>query len=129
MKKIFLIGWKDVKLAFRDRAALILMLAAPFLLTLGMGFVTGRFSGSSSSGMSNIPVVIVNQMKASWEPTGQAVPIRDLADLLEPTSRYRPGRGAPGGRRGQARGGDCHPGRVFRKLLSPAQGFRRGSCH
>lgn len=60
MKKIMLIGWKDVKLAFRDRAALVLMLAAPFLLTLGMGFVTGRFSGSSNIGLSEIPVVIVN---------------------------------------------------------------------
>ncbi len=61
MKKIFLIGWKDVTLAFRDRAALILMLAAPFALTLGLGFVTGGFSGSNSSGVGNIPVVLVNQ--------------------------------------------------------------------
>ena len=37
MRKLFLIGLKDVKLAFRDRAALILMLLAPFLLTLGLG--------------------------------------------------------------------------------------------
>ena len=61
MKKIFLIGWKDVMLAFRDRAALILMLAAPFALTIGLGFVTGRFSSTSSSGVSNIPVALVNQ--------------------------------------------------------------------
>ncbi len=61
MKKIFLIGWKDVTLAFRDRAALILMLAAPFLLTLGLGFVTGRFSGSTNTGLRDIPVIIVNQ--------------------------------------------------------------------
>jgi hypothetical protein len=32
---------------FRDRAALTFMLLAPFLLTIGMGFVTGRFSGNS----------------------------------------------------------------------------------
>jgi ABC-2 type transport system permease protein len=61
MKKTFLIGWKDVTLAFRDRAALILMLAAPFLLTLGLGFVTGRLSGSDASGVSDIPVVLVDQ--------------------------------------------------------------------
>jgi ABC-2 type transport system permease protein len=59
MTKLILIGLKDLKLAFRDRAALILMLLAPFLLTVGMGFVTGRFSGSSS-GISHIHVVIVN---------------------------------------------------------------------
>ncbi len=59
MTKLLLIGLKDLKLAFRDRAALILMLLAPFLLTLGLGFVTGRFSGGSG-GISEIPVVIVN---------------------------------------------------------------------
>jgi ABC-2 type transport system permease protein len=61
MKKIILIGLKDVRLAIRDRAALILMLLAPFLLTLGLGAVTGRFSGGSTSGISHIPVVLVNQ--------------------------------------------------------------------
>ena len=61
MKKLFLIGLKDVKLAFRDRAALILMLLAPFLLTIGLGAVTGRFSGRSSEGISHIPVILINQ--------------------------------------------------------------------
>jgi ABC-2 type transport system permease protein len=61
MKKIFIIGFKDLKLVFRDRAALILMLLAPFLLTLGLGAVTGRFSGGSSNGISHIPVILVNQ--------------------------------------------------------------------
>ena len=67
MLKLFLIGLKDLKLVFRDRAALTFMLLAPFLLTIGMGFVTGRFSGSSS-GISDIPVVIVNldQEKLPW---------------------------------------------------------------
>ena len=60
MKKLFLIGFKDLRLAFRDRAALILMLLAPFALTVGLGFVTGRFSGNGKSGLADIPVVIVN---------------------------------------------------------------------
>lgn len=60
MKKIFLIGWKDVTLMFRDRAATILMLLAPFVLTLGLGAVSGGLSGSSSS-ISGIPVALVNQ--------------------------------------------------------------------
>ncbi|HQV69127.1 MAG TPA: ABC transporter permease [Thermoflexales bacterium] len=60
MNIFFAIALKDLKLAFRDRAALVLMLLAPFLLTLGMGFVTGRFSGKSS-GISQISVVIVNK--------------------------------------------------------------------
>lgn len=85
MRKLFLIGIKDLKLIFRDRAAVIFMLLAPFLLTIGMGFVTGRFSGSSS-GISNIPVVIVNLDK---EQLGNALAdvfsSQDLADLMDPT--------------------------------------------
>ena len=37
MKKTLQIGWKDLTVIFHDRAALILMLGAPFLLTLTMG--------------------------------------------------------------------------------------------
>src|SRR5258705_12323196 len=85
MKKLFLIGIKDLKLIFRDRAALTFMLLAPFLLTIGMGFVTGRFSGNSS-GLSNIPVVIVNLDK---EQLGNALSdvfsSEEIADLMEPT--------------------------------------------
>jgi ABC-2 type transport system permease protein len=85
MRKTFLIGLKDLRVAFRDRAALILMLAAPFLLTLGLGLVTGQFSGSSS-GISDIPVVIVNQDQAEL---GKALVdvfnSQELASLLEPS--------------------------------------------
>jgi ABC-2 type transport system permease protein len=60
MKKILLIAWKDLALIFYDRAAWILMLAAPFALTLGLGAVTGAFSGGGS-GPNAIPIVIANQ--------------------------------------------------------------------
>jgi ABC-2 type transport system permease protein len=84
MHKLLLIGLKDLKLIFRDRAALTFMLLAPFLLTIGMGFVTGRFSGSSS-GLSDIPVVIVNLDK---DQLGNALAdvfsSEELADLIEP---------------------------------------------
>ena len=90
MKKLFLIGIKDLKLIFRDRAALTLMLLTPFLLTLGMGLVTGRFSGNGS-GISDIPIVIVNLDKDSL---GNALVdvfnSEDLADLVEPTSSEDP---------------------------------------
>lgn len=59
MLKILLIGWKDLTLSFRDRAALLLTLAAPFLLIIGLGFVSGRISGSSE-GIEGIPVALVN---------------------------------------------------------------------
>lgn len=90
MLKTFLIGIKDLKIIFRDRAALILMLLAPFLLTLGMGLVTGRFSGSST-GISDIPVIIVNLDK---EQLGNALEEvftgEELAGLVEPTLSESP---------------------------------------
>ena len=61
-RKLFQIALKDLRLIYRDRSALVLMLLAPFLLTLGMGAVTGRFSGAdNNAGISDIPVVLVNQ--------------------------------------------------------------------
>ncbi len=86
MKKILLIGLKDLRLAFRDKAALLFMLAAPLALTFGLGLVSGRFSGGSSSGVSDIPVVIVNQ---DGGPLGEALvelfQSEGLAGLVEPT--------------------------------------------
>ncbi len=61
MRKLFLIAWKDLRLIFRDRSALVLMLLAPFFLTVGMGFITGRFSGTNSAGINGIPLAIVNR--------------------------------------------------------------------
>lgn len=90
MLKLLLIGIKDLKIVFRDRAALIMMLLAPFLLTFGMGLVTGRFSGSSS-GISDIPVVIVNQDEGEL---GKALVdvfnSEELAELVEPVSGSEP---------------------------------------
>lgn len=90
MLKLFIIGIKDLKIIFRDRAALILMLLAPFLLTLGMGLVTGRFSGSST-GISDIPVIIVN---LDQEQLGNALEEvftgEELAGLVEPTLSETP---------------------------------------
>jgi len=87
MRKLFLIALKDVRLIFRDRSALVLMLLAPFLLTIGMGAITGRFSGSTNnSGITDIPITIVNQ------DTGQLgtalvslFTSADLDSLLDPT--------------------------------------------
>lgn len=86
MRKLFLIGLKDLKLIFRDRAALIFMLLAPFLLTLGMGFVTGRFSGTSG-GLSDIPVIIVNlDNEQLGDALADVFSSQDLADLMEPSA-------------------------------------------
>jgi len=91
MFKLIIIGIKDLKIIFRDRAALIMMLLAPFLLTLGMGLVTGRFSGNSNTGISDIPVIIVNLDK---EQLGNALEElftgEELAELVEPTLSESP---------------------------------------
>jgi ABC-2 type transport system permease protein len=90
MKKLFLIGLKDLRLMFRDRAALTFMLLAPFLLTIGMGFVTGRFSGGSS-GLSDIPVIIVNLDQAELgNALADVFNSEDLADLMEPAAASDP---------------------------------------
>lgn len=85
MLKLILIGLKDLKIMFRDRAALTFMLLAPFLLTIGLGFVTGSFGGGGS-GLSDIPVVLVNLDKGEL---GNALvdvfTSDDLSTLVEPT--------------------------------------------
>ncbi len=85
MKKLFLIGFKDLKLVFRDRPALIFMLLAPFLLTLGLGFVTGAFGRSNTSGIGQIQLILVNQDEGQL---GKALvdlfQSPDLADLVSP---------------------------------------------
>jgi len=90
MKKFLLIGLKDLKLMFRDRSALTFMLLAPFLLTIAMGFVTGRFSGGST-GISDISVIIVNLDK---QDLGNALEdlfnSEDLSDLMEPSASSDP---------------------------------------
>ncbi len=92
MLKILIIGFKDVTLAFRDRAALLLMLAAPLVLTIGLGLVTGRFAvGGSAGGISAIPVVVVDQ---DGGQLGQALvdtfTSSDLDELLETTTSADP---------------------------------------
>lgn len=87
MRKILFIGWKDLTVIFRDRAALILMLAAPFALTLGMGLVTGRFSGGDTTGIQDVPLILINQDDGAL---GRALvdvfASPELSGLLAPTT-------------------------------------------
>lgn len=86
MKKALLIGLKDLQIAARDRTALLLMLAAPFVLTLGLGLVTGSLFGSSQSGLQDIPVILVDH---DGQQLGQALvetfTSPELEGLLQPT--------------------------------------------
>lgn len=84
MKKLWTIGLKDLRVAFRDRAALI-MLVAPFVLTLAMGFITGGFS-EDGNGLERIPIAIVNQDEGDLG-SALATWLQDesMEDLLEVT--------------------------------------------
>ena len=88
MKKILNIGWKDLVILFTDRGALILMLGAPFVLTLGLGLVTGAFSNSdNSSGLADVPVAIVNGDNGQMGAALVDVFLSDeVADLVEPVT-------------------------------------------
>jgi len=86
MKKIFLIGFKDLKLMFRDKAALILMLVAPFALTIGLGLATGQMNVNTDAGVNDIPLIIVNQDSGQLGDALVSVFRSDeLAGLVEPT--------------------------------------------
>lgn len=76
MRKIIATSLKDLQIILNDRTALIMILLAPLLLTLGLGFVTGSFSDDDSpSGISDIAVIVVN------EDTGELG--QNLLDLLK----------------------------------------------
>ncbi len=59
MNRIFRIGIKDVLLLLNDWPALLFLLGAPFLLTLGMGLITGSF-GDDAKTIDTIHVAIIN---------------------------------------------------------------------
>lgn len=98
MTRFLTIALKDLRLALRDRAALLLMLLAPFLLTVGMGFVTGRLTGTAS-GPSAIGVIIVDQDKGALadamikafdiERVRALVNVQRLTDEQEARARVR----------------------------------------
>ncbi|MCX8023974.1 MAG: ABC transporter permease [Thermanaerothrix sp.] len=88
MRRILLIAFKDLLLIFRDRSNVLMILIGPFLLTLGMGLISGQVGGgaSSSRGPSDIPVVIVNQdAQTLGNALVNVLSSPELAALIEPT--------------------------------------------
>lgn len=59
MRKLRVLAWKEVRLAFRDVGALVMMLATPLALTLA---IAATFGGGSDSGhLASIPVLVLNR--------------------------------------------------------------------
>jgi ABC-2 type transport system permease protein len=89
--KALRIALKDLSILFSDRSALVLMLGAPFILTMGLALISGRLTGSTGAAFQNIPMAVVNLDTGDigriltdefFSPT--------LADLLEPQTARDP---------------------------------------
>ena len=85
IKKLCLVALKDLRLIFRDRSALVLMLLAPFILSIGMGALTGAFSSGDDTGINHIPVIIVNQDEGELgEALVDVFQSTELDELVDP---------------------------------------------
>ena len=84
MRKILTIMWKDVSVLMRDWAALILIIAGPLVLTVGLGLVTGSFGGNDDGpAIGNIPVLVVDQDGGQFaEALLDTLTGPELSDLL-----------------------------------------------
>lgn len=84
MRKVLYIAWKDLSVSFRDASALLLMLVAPFGLTLVMVFAFGDAAGGGTP-LADVSVAVVNQDAGRLGSfVVQALQSPDLADLLAP---------------------------------------------
>jgi ABC-2 type transport system permease protein len=82
---VLIIALKDLKIAFRDRSALAMMLLAPFALTLAMGFAFGAFSEGGTVTLTNIPLQIVNNDEGDFgSRLVELFNSEELGDLLAP---------------------------------------------
>jgi ABC-2 type transport system permease protein len=90
MQRVFTIAWKDLRIVFRDPAALIIMLVTPLALTFAIAFAFGGLTGGNT-GIENIPVVIVNQDTGQF---GQYIVdtfnSKDVANLVSPKNKTDP---------------------------------------
>lgn len=59
MNKIWVIAFKDIRTRFTDRTLLLIMIAAPLLISTIIGLAFGGLGGSSSP-VSYIPVIVIN---------------------------------------------------------------------
>ena len=57
MRRLWILALKEVRLAFRDKGAIVTMLVTPLVLTLVIGMA---FSGSSGAPIADVPVLLVD---------------------------------------------------------------------
>ena len=85
--KSWTIAWKDTLVRFRDRNALVMMLAAPLVIAAITGAAFGGFlSGSEATTITDIPLIIVDgDGSEASQDFIEILTSADLAQLLEPT--------------------------------------------
>ncbi|MBN1286681.1 MAG: ABC transporter permease [Anaerolineae bacterium] len=76
MRKLLATIWKDLYLNYTDRMALMLNLAAPFLISLVIGMAFGGM-GVGDISISEINVIVVNEDQGSSLPDGGALNLGD----------------------------------------------------
>lgn len=85
--KAWIIAWKDIRVQFRDRKALVLMLVAPLALAAIMGAAFGGFLQETSAPIAAIPLVIVNDDAGDQGERFVAALTQATADgMLAPTT-------------------------------------------
>ena len=87
MTKLLAILLKDLAVLLQDRTSLLLVIAGPLVLTVGMGLVTGSFGGSDAPAVGSIPLLIVDE--DGGEPAAALIDVfnsEELADLLDPAA-------------------------------------------
>ena len=84
--KAWTIAWKDTLIRFRDRNGLLLMLAAPLIISAIIGAAFGNIFSTGSTPIRDIPIIIVNDDEGELgQRFEDALTSDDLTDLLEPT--------------------------------------------
>ena len=84
--KAWTIAWKDTLSRFSDLNGLLLMLAAPLIISAIMGAALGNFFSTGSTPIRDIRIIIVNDDEGELgQRFVDALTSDDLADLLEPT--------------------------------------------
>lgn len=100
--KALTIAWKDTLIRFRDRNALILMVAAPLVLSLIIGSAFGGFiSGSDPTPFDAIPVLVINEDEGTWgaelvsilgsDDLAELIALEETADLTQARQRVQSG--------------------------------------
>ncbi|MGC9398667.1 MAG: ABC transporter permease [Anaerolineae bacterium] len=80
MKKLWVLAFKEIKLAFRDVGAIVTMLVTPLALTLAIG---AAFGVGGSNTLSDIPVLLLNQDDGEMSQVlEEALAAEEVADLL-----------------------------------------------